>query len=71
VNDSRKVVDGFARWGFAVVFLPLAVYHGFLRHDWMHAASDVCSIFFAAFIYWFGSYVWNKFLRSIFAKPRN
>jgi hypothetical protein len=66
----RKAATRDARWGGAVVFLPLAAYHGFVQHDWLHAVTDVLSIFFAAFVYWYVRYVWIK-VSAAFRGSRN
>jgi len=70
MKRAWKAATRDARWGGTVVFLPAAAYHGFVQHDWLRAATDIASIFFFAFVFWYVRYVWIK-VSAAFRGPRN
>jgi protein-S-isoprenylcysteine O-methyltransferase Ste14 len=66
--NQAKLPKGAVIWMLALVFLTEAAFHGFVQHDWFRAATDVVSIFFAAFVYWYVRYVWIKISNALRAR---
>ena len=66
---QRRKLPKYSAEGIATfVFLTEAGFHGFVRHDWLRAGTDVVSLFAFVLIYWFGRYVWAKGLDAFYGR---
>jgi hypothetical protein len=68
---ERRSPKYLVYWCAALYFLTRAAYDGFYRHSAVSAYGDILAAFLAVFFFWYGTYLWNSWLRVIYLRRKN
>jgi hypothetical protein len=68
---ERRPPTYLVYWCAALYFLTRAAYDGFGRHNAISAYGDILAAFLAVFFFWYGTYVWNRWVRAFFPRRKN